>query len=285
MKSQTKGRKLFRLAVLTVTGIVSLAAQVPTLATTYDGTTVVTFSANPATLSGDSTPDVTITTTTTASGGSPDLIDAGKVVIQLATDGIGNPVPAASVVDWVALNAPGQNPTSGVTSLDVDLDSLGFVPGTVAGFRAHYVTGGGKDKVDTHFSDPVDLAVASGWEGLSHGYWKNHLEDWPPTGYVHSQTLDSVFAESSGLGLGSYTLRDALGFPGGDTLPGKAQILLRQAVASILNAGHPNINYPRTTPDLIADVNSALSSGDEAIILTLEAALDVDNNLGGDLSS
>lgn len=57
------------------------------------------------------------------------------------------------------MNAPGQYPATGVTTLDVDLDALGFACGTVGGFRAHYVTGGGRDKVDTHFSDAVDLTA------------------------------------------------------------------------------------------------------------------------------
>jgi len=154
MKRQRTRKLIVPMALILLAALATLA-----LAVNYTGTTIVTFSANPATLSGDSAPDVTITSTTTASGAPEALIDAGKVVIQLATDGAGNPVPAASVVTWVALNAPGQNPASGVTTLDVDLDALGFICGTVAGFRAHYVTGGGQDKVDTHFSTPVDLTA------------------------------------------------------------------------------------------------------------------------------
>ena len=128
--------------------------------TTYEGVTVLTFSANPATLSGDSAPDVTITTTTTTPPGGESLIGEGKVMIELATDGLGNPVPASTVgIVWVALNDPGQNPVNGVTTLDVDLDGLGFVDGTVGAFRAHYVTGGGQNKVGTHFSEPVDLTA------------------------------------------------------------------------------------------------------------------------------
>ena len=160
MKSQNKVTKCLLLAMLVLSTTIVLAAPAPVLAVTYTGTTTLTFSANPANLSGDSAADVTITTTTTAAGAPQALIDAGKVMIQLATDGLGNPVPAGSVVAWVALNAPGQNPVSGITTLDVDLDALGFVCGTVGGFRAHYVTGGGRDKVDTHFSAPVDLTAA-----------------------------------------------------------------------------------------------------------------------------
>ena len=130
-------------------------------AQSLNGSTAITFSSNPATLSGDSATDVTITSTTTSTE-SASVISAGKVVIQLATDGVGNPVPAGSVVTWVDLNAPGQNPDgSGQTSLAVDLDGLGFVPGTVGGFRAHYVTGGNSPHVDTHFSLAVDLVAAA----------------------------------------------------------------------------------------------------------------------------
>ncbi len=121
------------------------------------------------------------------------------------------------------------------------------------------------------------------YEGLSHGYWKNHTEDWPPTGYSPSQTLGSVFAQSSSYGLGSYTLLQALDFKGGNTLTEKAQILLRNAVAALLNAAHPGINYPLTVAQVIAQVNTALASGDADTMLELETTLDGYNNLGGSL--
>jgi len=97
-------------------------------------------------------------------------------MIELATDGLGNPVPAGPGVVWGALNSPGQNPdASGVTEYDLDLDNvvvqidgqpvvIEFTCGTVAGFQAHYVTGGGNTKVATHFSEPVDLTVECGCE-------------------------------------------------------------------------------------------------------------------------
>ena len=159
MKGQRKAKSLLLLAMLMLSLIIVLVLAVPALAETFDGSTILEFWDNPAVLSADATIDVTITTTMTATGASQALIDDGRVTIQLATDGDGNPVPAADVVDWVALNAPGQNPATGVTTLDVDLDDLGFICGTVGGFRAHYVTGGGRHKVGTHFSDPVDLTA------------------------------------------------------------------------------------------------------------------------------
>jgi hypothetical protein len=170
MKSQNE-KKVLLLAILMLSTVIVLGAPRPVLAATYTGTTVLTFSANPATLSGDSTPDVTITTATTSSGGAA-LISAGKVMIELATDGSGNPVPAGPSVIWVAINAPGVNPDEfGVTTLDVDLDVLGFDCGTVGGFRAHYVTGGGQDKVGEHMSDPVDLTAECNCEWIAETAW------------------------------------------------------------------------------------------------------------------
>jgi hypothetical protein len=153
--------------VFAMAGTAMAAAPVP-------GSTVVTFSVNPAPLSGDSAPDVTIITTTTSSAGQP-YIDDGKVTIEIATDGSGHPVPAASVVLWVPLNDPGDSPTGGVLGLDVDLDALGCVPGTFVGFHAHYVTGGGSTKVAAHFSDAVDLEIAEEGTWVGETAWADGL--------------------------------------------------------------------------------------------------------------
>lgn len=61
---------------------------------------------------------------------------------------------------------------------------------------------------------------------------------------------------------------------------GGAKNLLRQAVAALLNASHPDINYPRLPGDVIADVNVALASGDRDMMLVLAEELNTDNNLG-----
>jgi hypothetical protein len=171
MKSQNKVNVVLLSVMLTIATMIVMAAPSTSLAASYSGTTILEFSSNPATLSGDNTTDVTITTTTTSAGGA-ELISDGKVMIELATDESGNPVPAADVVTWMALNSPGVNPDgSGVTTLDVDLDALGFVCGTVGGFRAHYVTGGGSNKVSTHFSEPVDLTAECNCEWIGETAW------------------------------------------------------------------------------------------------------------------
>jgi hypothetical protein len=115
-------------------------------------------------------------------------------------------------------------------------------------------------------------------EGCSHGYWKTHTSAWE--GYAPDERVDTVFQFPESLNiLKSSTLLETLSYPGGSTLLGAAQILLRQAVAAILNAEDAGVYYPRTVEDIVDDVNEALLSESRSDILGLAAALDGDNNL------
>jgi hypothetical protein len=108
-------------------------------------------------------------------------------------------------------------------------------------------------------------------EGCTPGFWKNHPEAW--VGYSTSATLASVFG-AGGLGsLGSTTLLDALSFKGGSTLDEAKQILLRQAVAALLNAASPDVDYGMTTAEVISLVQGALASGDREEILAAKDTL------------
>jgi uncharacterized repeat protein (TIGR01451 family) len=138
---------------------------------------------------------------------------------------------------------------------------------------------------DQQERDSVTVDIQEIFEGLTPGYWKNHLDSWVPTGFNPNQTLESVFDVPNSLGLDNATLLEALNFGGGGGTKGAAQTLLRAAVAALLNSAHPNIDYPRSTASVINDVNAALASGSRSTMLTLAAALDADNNLGGDINS
>jgi hypothetical protein len=100
------------------------------------------------------------------------------------------------------------------------------------------------------------------------------------TGYSPNQTLESVFDVPNSLGLDNYTLLKALSFKGNSTTKGAAQILLRAAVAALLNSAHPDVDYLYTTAEVIANVNAALTRNDRATMLTLAAQLDAANNYG-----
>lgn len=160
--------------------------------------------------------------------------------------------------------------TASGTAVAGQYSNIGSVTGTPAG--ANPVT----DSDPSYYNGTVP-----GDEGCTPGYWKNHPGSWPATGYTTTQKVKTVFSEASLFpALGNSTLHQALYFDGGSGLDGAAEILLRAAVAALLNAAHPGVDYPRTTGEVVAQVNSALASGNRDTMLTLAAQLDADNNLG-----
>lgn len=133
-------------------------------------------------------------------------------------------------------------------------------------------------------SDPshyVGILEGPGDWGCSQGYWGNHLASWQPTGISPWQRVDSVFA-SAGLypEIGMSTLQEALAFGGGKGSEGAARNLLRQAVASLLNAVHPDVAFPMSASEVVAAVDAALASDHRKTMNSLKDDLDFDNNLG-----
>jgi hypothetical protein len=112
------------------------------------------------------------------------------------------------------------------------------------------------------------------FEGCTIGYWKNHLGSWP-AGYAPGDALGGLFA-----GGGTDTLADALSYPGGTGIDGARRILLRQAVAAVLNAEHGDVNYAYGVAEAIAAVEAALASNDRGTMIDLAADLDAANNMG-----
>ncbi len=119
----------------------------------------------------------------------------------------------------------------------------------------------------------------SGNQGCSHGFWKNHPDVEKFWEYLPGQNLDPVFAVPPTL-VDNVTLLEALSFPGGPGARGGAQILLRAAVAALLNAASPVVEYPLSQSDVISQVNTALATGNRQTMLLLASQLDGLNNLG-----
>jgi uncharacterized repeat protein (TIGR01451 family) len=210
-----------------------------------------------------------------------------------------SPISGVSLSD--DLCSPVTGPTGGDTNGNGILD-----PGeawtftcsqtfTAAGTYVNNVVATGTSTLDGRPA-PEERARAevtvTGGQGCTPGFWKTHTDAtrypnaWPPTGYVPGQPVTSVFIVPAGYAsyLGSSSLAQALAFQGGSTLDGAAEILLRAAVAAVLNSTHPAISYPRTVAGIVADVNAALASRDRGTILRLASALDADNNLGCPIS-
>ncbi|SNR55137.1 hypothetical protein SAMN06264855_11478 [Halorubrum vacuolatum] len=128
-------------------------------------------------------------------------------------------------------------------------------------------------------------------EGCSPGFWRQPAYRngiWTDTDtYGPSERVADVFtlAVTGTQGQGGnavdfdeLTLREALDGGGGSGVSGAQQILLRAATAGLLNSQHPEVNYPKTESQLIADVDAALATEDRERILALAADLDEVNN-------
>jgi hypothetical protein len=116
--------------------------------------------------------------------------------------------------------------------------------------------------------------------GCTPGYWKNHASAWAPTGLAPNQTLEAVFDVPNQYGLDNVSLRNALDLGGGSGATGAAKILLRAAVAALLNASHPSLQYPLTPQQVVTQVNAALATNNRATMLDLASQLDLYNNAG-----
>jgi hypothetical protein len=195
--------------------------------------------------------------------------DADEKQVELYVDGSGVNI-AGTQID---AGAAGQTVTT-TEVREIGTEGIQFL----AGSQADGTTPNGSFAVDNIMvcmRQPTE-----GDEGCTPGYWKNHTSKW--SGYTTSQTLGSVFTIPSALGstYSNTTLLNALSFNGGSGVAGAARTLARAAVAALLNAANSDVDYPRTTSEIIADVNAALASNDRATILALATELDDDNNLG-----
>lgn len=132
---------------------------------------------------------------------------------------------------------------------------------------------------ETNHTIDAGLYQVGDYGGCTHGFWKNHEENW--VDYEPTDTLGSIFTFPTELAsLESATLMEALNFNGGDDLIGAAQILFIQAPAALLNAANDEVNYPLTEAQIITGVNDALASLNRTIIIDYKDILDDYNNLG-----
>jgi hypothetical protein len=125
-------------------------------------------------------------------------------------------------------------------------------------------------------SGGVDFCYDSNFDGKTPGFWKNHLDAW--AGYAPSDLVSSVFTGANAP-QASATLLQALDFGGGSGVAGAERILLRAAVAALLNSTSASVNYPLSEAQVIAQVSAALATDDRPTILALATTLDGYNNL------
>ncbi|MCK4774136.1 MAG: hypothetical protein KAT30_05100, partial [Candidatus Krumholzibacteria bacterium] len=88
-------------------------------------------------------------------------------------------------------------------------------------------------------------------QGCTPGYWKNHEEDWPATGYALDDDFDTVFGTD--YFDPDMTLFEAVWHGGGGLWR-----LGRHGTAALLSAAHPDVDYGLT----VAEVIEAVQNGD-----------------------
>ena len=114
------------------------------------------------------------------------------------------------------------------------------------------------------------------WSACSHGFWKTHTP-WPG-GILPTHLVGTYFPESDYYD--AATLQAALEFGGGSGVDGAERILLRQAVASLLNETEYGTAFGpyASVAALKTAVNNALATGDRTTMLHLASTLEWWNN-------
>jgi hypothetical protein len=110
--------------------------------------------------------------------------------------------------------------------------------------------------------------------GCSPGFWSQRglrASYWTATGYAPAEYYDDVFGNGPEISL--YSALTARGNASG-------QALLRHSVAALLNAAHPDINFPFSEAEVIALTQAAWADGRRNVINALKDTFDDANNLG-----
>jgi hypothetical protein len=115
------------------------------------------------------------------------------------------------------------------------------------------------------------------YNGCTLGYWKQsqHFDKWP-AGIDGNQNQQNYFGPNAY----ADTLLNALNYKGGAGVDGAKRLLLKQAVAALLNASSGSVDYRLSRTEVIEYVTFALNSNDRDVILALASTLDAYNNQG-----
>jgi hypothetical protein len=133
---------------------------------------------------------------------------------------------------------------------DAVANGAGFVPGPnqVVAVILYGDGIGPEGYQDTIIEVPLPPPPPGG-EGCTPGYWRNHFEDWPPTGYSTGDDFDATFGVDNFKS--DITLGEAIWLGGGGV-----KKLARHGTAGLLSAAHPEVDYPYTVAEVIAFVQA-----------------------------
>lgn len=113
----------------------------------------------------------------------------------------------------------------------------------------------------------IIAVTRTGGEGCTPGYWKNNWDKWEgvswgPTGYSGDDSFSAVFGEVIDIRLGRQTIHGPTLFQALNAQGGGINALARHAVAALLNAASPDVDYDYGVAAVKSMVQGALPDGD-----------------------
>ncbi len=116
-----------------------------------------------------------------------------------------------------------------------------------------------------------------GTQGCTLGYWKNHTSAW--VGYSPTDTIGATFhLTTAQTPYASNTLLEGLNFQGGPGVLGGERILLKQAIAGLLNSS-AGLDYGAGTTEIIGITHNAILSGSRDTMITRAGQFNTRNNV------
>lgn len=184
----------------------------------------------------------------------------------------------------------GLDPTTGLVGIKWDLPlgvgqtrdySVAFAGDVSEGLTGVAVKGGQLIALGERPGPACDSIP--GQEGCSVAFWKRHCRQW--VGYTPCTRVGEVFTVPGPLSnLNGVTLHWALRATDRPGVQGAARTLLREGVAALLNAAHPDVAYPMSEAEVVANVNQALATLSRPAMLVAAAELAQLNALACPLS-
>lgn len=167
------------------------------------------------------------------------------------------------------------------------VDGEGFMPGTGDLCVIILVPLNGEEEVTSQISI-ITWSLPGGGEGCTPGYWKNNWVRWQgvepgnawTAPYIGGTSFGSVFGVSITVRVGRVDITNPTLFQALNAQGGGINALARHAVAALLNAQSPDVDYAMTAGEVVTAVHNAIEGGDGAVIEDLKNDLDDYNNAG-----
>ena len=205
----------------------------------------------------------TIVVTNTSSNDTPTLING--TIVDTLTGNLLDPANTAVI----SSNCTPSLPSGGTCTIVTRRTVLATDPNPLVNtVTVNYNPTGFPNNITATATRRVEVKPPKGGEGCTPGFWKqeHHFDSW--VGFSPNQTLESVFNVPDSLGLDDVTLAEALALNGGGV-----NALLRHAVAALLNASNPDVDFDLTAAQVISATNAALASGNYEAQKNIFAAL------------